>query len=304
MSVRFVVVTDTHYHPTALRDWGAPKMLTRSREVLAASVPAINAVEADFIIHGGDLVCGGGSFDLSRIDYEQSIRDVAAEYAKLRAPIHYVPGNHDSDAQTGSFDRLFATFPIPRLLDVVDVAPGLRLALANIYHEAPLIGRWSDELDQALRRADAEARENQCALLLVLHEWILPNLVRPGDHYDAGCIESASTLRDTLIACTCVVATFSGHRHVNRLRLWRDIVMVDTACLIGHPLGFREIVLEDDGFLQSHFHVLDCPDVLAASRSRSSQEANERYEGEELDRRGVLMAPRLQQIWAPRQSAS
>ncbi|MBT4611696.1 MAG: hypothetical protein HOC05_16765, partial [Gemmatimonadetes bacterium] len=159
-------------------------------------------------------------------------------------------------------------------------------------------------LDQALRRADAAAREDHCALLLVLHEWILPNLVRPGDDDDVGCIEGASVLRDTLIDCTSVVATFSGHRHVNRLRLWRDIVLVDTACLIGHPLGFREIVLEEDGFLQSHFHVLDCPDLLEASRYRSSREANERYEGEELDRNGVLLAPRLQRIWAWRQRQS
>lgn len=298
MSIRFVVVTDTHYHPTALRDWGAPKMLTRSREVLDATVPAINAVDADFIIHGGDLVCGGGSFDLSTTDYERSVRDVAEAYSHLQAPIHYVPGNHDGDAQTGSFQALFEAFPMPRLLDVIDVAPGMRIALVNLYHIDPLIGRWTTALDEALRNADADAVRDGCALLLVLHEWLVPGHLRPDDAPDKGCVEEAARLRETLCACSSVVATFSGHRHVNRLRLWRDIVIVDTACLIGHPLGFREIALHDDGFLEARFHVLPCPDLLAASQSRSTREMNERYSGEQMDRDTVLLAPRLQRIRA------
>ncbi|MEC9377719.1 MAG: metallophosphoesterase [Candidatus Latescibacterota bacterium] len=110
MTIRFVVMTDSHYHPTAIRDWGAPKMLTQSGEALETSVPAVNALDADFIIHGGDLVCGGGSFDLPTDEYEHSIRHVAETYGRLQAPIHYVPGNHDCDAQTGSFDSLYSAF--------------------------------------------------------------------------------------------------------------------------------------------------------------------------------------------------
>ena len=296
MTIRFVVMTDSHYHPTAIRDWGAPKMLTQSGEALETSVPAVNALDADFIIHGGDLVCGGGSFDLPTDEYEHSIRHVAETYGRLQAPIHYVPGKHDCDAQTGSFDSLFSTFTMPQILNVVDVAPGVRLALANLYHRDPVTGHWTQELDEALRCADLAAKKDDAALLLVLHEWIAPGHVRPGDDYDTGCVVHADRLRATLVECSSVVATFSGHRHVNRLRLWRDIVLVDTACLVGHPLGFREITLDDDGFLQSRFHVLDCPQLLASSRARCSNEMNQHYAGEELDRNGVVLAPRYQQI--------
>ncbi|MEE2833688.1 MAG: hypothetical protein VYD18_15120, partial [Candidatus Latescibacterota bacterium] len=66
--IDFVVLGDSHYHPTAQRDFSAPKMLTRAREVLDASVPAINDASPDFILHNGDLLCGGDSFDLSTAD--------------------------------------------------------------------------------------------------------------------------------------------------------------------------------------------------------------------------------------------
>lgn len=296
MSTRFVLVTDTHYHPTADRDWGAPKMLTRAGEVLDASVPAINAVAPDFIVHGGDLVCGGGSFDLSRADYDRSLGEVADAYQGLTAPIHYVPGNHDCDARTSSFEPLFEAFAMPRLLDIVEVAPGLCLALANIYHDGGTTGRWTEALDAALRQADARAKRQDKALLLILHEWILPRFVRPGDADDVGCIEAAGRLRQTLIECRNVVATFSGHQHENRVRLWHDLVIIDTACLIGFPLGFREITLDAAGFMTYKFHTLNCPELLEASQERSSREANDRYAGEEADRNGTVLLPRLGHI--------
>ena len=42
MAADFVFLTDTHHYPDAPEDFGAPKMLTRSREVLDAIVPAVN----------------------------------------------------------------------------------------------------------------------------------------------------------------------------------------------------------------------------------------------------------------------
>jgi hypothetical protein len=44
-----------------------------------------------------------------------------------------------------------------------------------------------------------------------------------------------------------VIAIFTGHRHINRIRMYRDFLIIDTACLIGFPLGFREVWLTDDG---------------------------------------------------------
>ena len=296
MPVRFAFLTDTHHYPDAPHDYGAPKMLTRSQEVLDAIPSALNTQAFDFVVHGGDFLCGGSAFDLPTDTYLRSVAEAADAFDQIEPPFYSIPGNHDCDAQTGSFEALIETFSMPRILDVVDVAPRLRVARANLYHGGGT-GHWSDENDVALRRADVEARNDGCGLLLMLHEWILPDYLYPGDDPDTGCVHDATRLRATLLECPAVAATFSGHRHLNRLRLWHDILIIDTACLIGYPLGFRQLHLDEEGYLSCRFQVLDCPDLLAASEARSTRHENDRYRGEESDRDTTVLLPRLCRIW-------
>lgn len=297
MSVRFIFLTDSHYHPDAPQDFGAPKMLTRGREPLDATVPAINAQNPDFIVHGGDLLCGGGSFEIPRETYLQSIEAVAEVYSGFKAPVYYVPGNHDCDADTGSFDAFAQRFPIPGTLTVSGVAPGLRLALANVYAPASPGGGgvWTDEHDEILRQAGRMALEDSCALILVLHEWVV---AADGDAADKGVVGNAAALMRTLSDLPAAIAVFTGHRHVNRIRLHSGFLVVDTACLIGFPLGFREISLFSDGHLSARFHQLDLPDLIQASYDRSDPEANARWQGESGDRDTDLLLPRLRDVWS------
>ena len=71
-----------------------------------------------------------------------------------------------------------------------------------------------------------------------------------------------------------IVVAFTGHRHINRITAYRDYLVVDTACLIGFPLGYRSVVLSDDGFFKTRFHTLDLPDLLQNSYDRSTLEEN------------------------------
>ena len=295
MPVRFVHVTDTHYHPAAPRDFAPPKLLTRGSEILAASVPAINAVAPDFIVHGGDLLCGGSSFEIPRDQYERSLRDVAGAYAGFAAPIHYVAGNHDCDAQDYGYAAFLETFGVGRTLDIVDVAPRLRLALANIYRDGEAdAGTWTAELDDALRDADAQARGDRAALFLVLHSWVHPGAAADPTR---GIINNAAGVQETLAACDTVAAVFGGHRHANRVRLFRDYLCVDTACLIGYPLGFRELTVDDEGWLTSRWHTLDLPDVLDAASQLGDEEQRHRWAGEFGDRDTTVLLPRAQRLW-------
>ena len=297
MSVRFVFLTDTHYHPSAPKDFGAPKMLTRGREVLDAVAPAINALNPDFVVHGGDLLCGGGSFEIPRETYLQSIEHVAKAYNGFNAPIYYVPGNHDCDADTRSFDAFAKRFPIPETLSFSEAAPGLMLALANVYSSAAPDhgGVWTNEHDEILRQAGRIAMEDGCALILVLHEWVVP---ADGDEAGKGVVGNSEALMRTLSELPAAVAVFTGHRHTNRIRLHGGFVVVDTACLIGFPLGFREISLSSDGLLAARFHQLDLPDLIQASYDRSSPEVNAGWQGESGDRDTDLVLPGLRQVWS------
>ena len=300
MPAHFAFVTDSHYHPVAEKDFGAPKMLTHSRTVLDAMVPAINACDPQFIVHGGDLLCGGGSFEMPYDIYLQAIADVADAFEGFTAPAYYIPGNHDCDAQEGSFEALFQRLPMPQTLDIVEAGPRLRLALANVYTDSPLensAGAWTDEHDQLLRQGAAQAQKEGCALILFVHPWIFPYQEARDDFVPGGFIDNPQQVMKAVEDCPAVIAVFTGHRHINRIRSYRDFLLVDTACIIGFPLGFREVWLEDDGYFKTRFRALDLPELMQASFARSEIEVNQKWQGEVHDRDTDVLVPRLQAIW-------
>ncbi len=179
--------------------------------------------------------------------------------------------------------------------------PRLRLALANVYHEIPFEennGVWTEELDRALRQAAQQAVSDRCALILVLHPWVLPGFVADGEDPRKQLINGADRLMETVTREPGIIAIFTGHRHLNRIRMYRDILIVDTACLIGYPMGFREIHLKEDGYLAARFHQLDLPDVLQASYERSTREVNDRWEGELHDKETEILLPGLRDLWS------
>ena len=301
MAVHFAFVTDSHHHPAADKDFGAPKMLTRSHEVLDAIAPAINALEPDFVVHGGDLLCGGGSFEMPYEVYLGAVEEVGEAFDGIEAPTYYIPGNHDCDAQEGSFEAFARRFPMPQTLDIVEAAPRLRLALVNIYPVSPLEhagGTWTQEHDRLLRQGAEKARQDGCALILFIHPWVFPQYGTRGDYTPGGLVDNAAQLMETVRELPAVIAIFTGHRHINRIRAHRDFLIVDTACLIGFPMGFREVWLEEDGYFRTNFQVLDLPDLIQASFDRSELAQNQRWEGEVHDRDTEILVPRLKEIWA------
>jgi 3',5'-cyclic AMP phosphodiesterase CpdA len=297
MSARFVFVTDSHHYPDAPRDFAAPKMLTKSQEILDAMVPAINAASPDFVVHGGDLLCGGGSFELTLEKYVRAIDEVGDALDGLRAPTYIVPGNHDCESGTGSFARFAERFDIPDTLDVFDVGPRLRLATVNIYQCDPLTegqGIWTEELDRKLRAAATDASNDDCALVLALHSWILP---LAGEEGSSTVITHAERLRETVATHPAIVIVLTGHRHRNRVALLHGCLLLDTACIVGYPMGFRDITLHEDGTIKIAFIVLGLPDLVQASYDRSSKAENERWDGEPGDRNAEIHSHRLQALW-------
>jgi 3',5'-cyclic AMP phosphodiesterase CpdA len=296
---RFVFVTDSHYYPDAPKDFGAPKMLTKGRELHKAVVPAINAVAPDFILHGGDFLCGGNSFDLPTDTFEQSIQEVQDLFEGFEAPFYCIPGNHDCDAQTWSFDAFNKAFNPPDILAVDDVSATLRIARANIFLGDTKqfgAGEWTDTHDDLLRAANAAAINDGKPIVLCLHTWVLPDSeVRPGED-GSGCVKGSGRLLSTVSECDAIVAVFTGHRHLNRISAYRDFLIVDSASLIGYPFGFREVTLSNDGWFSTRFHRIEIPEVMEAYRQRDDAGEDDRWQGQPHDCDCDILIPHLQKL--------
>ena len=104
-------------------------------------------------------------------------------------------------------------------------------------------------------------------------------------------VKGAERLLETVIEQPSIVAISTGHRHLNRIRMYRDFLIVDIACFIGYLMGFREILLKEDGYFEAPFHQLDLLHVLQASYERSIREINDRFEGGVHDRETTVRCP-------------
>lgn len=274
-------------------------MLTMGRPIHEALVSAVNALEPDLILHGGDFLCGGGSFELAPNIYQRSIREVRHMFEGFNAPFYGIPGNHDCDAQTWRFDAFKKAFGTPDILDIDTVSPTLRIARANVFlgdTKTFGAGEWTDQHDERLRSANSDAVRDGIPIVLCLHTWILPDAPVPPGEDGRGCIRRAAGLLQTISECPAIVATFTGHRHLNRITAYRDFLVVDTACVIGYPFGFREVSLSDNGWFSTRFHRLDIPEVTAAYRLRDDIGDDSRWEGQPHDCDLDVLIPRLQSL--------
>ena len=212
MSVHFVFLTDSHYYPGAPKDYGAPKMLTQSKTVLDAIVPAVNPIKPEFIVHGGDFLCGGSSFDLPWTTYLQSIEDVATAFAGFEAPMYCVPGNHDSDAQQGLLKRLrkdSTSLKHSRSLTLLHAFASRSLTSITNATQSKTATAFGPIPSTTPSVKEAEkAYDEGHAMLLFLHTWVLPS-----DEEGKGILNGADRLLETVKESPAIVALFTGHRH-------------------------------------------------------------------------------------------
>jgi Icc protein len=92
MTSRFLHISDTHLGPDRAHElYGV-----NTYRAAAALVDALNDVpaEASFVIHTGDIVAHPS---------EEAYRLAAEVFSRLRLPVYYVSGNHDSSAMIRAF---------------------------------------------------------------------------------------------------------------------------------------------------------------------------------------------------------
>ena len=129
---KFAFITDTHLYPNAPRNFaGGLQQQKNSLALYEKLVEQLNAFEPAFVIHGGDIVCGGNSFEMSATDYEAALDSAKELGERINAPCYYIPGNHDLHPETGSKDAYLARFGINNMGSVSFVHENIRFILLD-----------------------------------------------------------------------------------------------------------------------------------------------------------------------------
>lgn len=208
----FVHLSDLHF----LEDPARPQHGVRTREVFERAIPLVNTVGPHFIVAGGDLTSD---------EKEASYRHAQAAFARLRAPVHAIMGNHDDRYM---FRSVFRPYGPPRrdpLYGAFDAGP-CRVVLLDSHLPGAVAGRMDAE---QLVWLDAElAAHPGRPTFAFVHHPPLPIGVRWLD--ELGFLNGDELIR-VLAGHPQVRAVFFGHVHQPRAWRHRGIVFASVPAL-------------------------------------------------------------------------
>ncbi len=235
---RIAFVSDHHYWPGNLENWGGGSQITSNCERrMPDLIQVLNEEHLDLSIHGGDVISGGGSFFPPSEEYSKELAFARRFYDGLAHP--YIPliGNHEipeahyaSDSQLASWSRLFGAsyrhhdvkgwriIGLNCLLPNPNGRYGRGDSYGNVYGIDDVQFDW---LRKTLK--DAAGRGLKC--VLCAH-------VPPNQWFDAALFE------ETIAASGTVKAMLCGHTHRNSLFLMGGIPILVRVANVTSPFGY------------------------------------------------------------------
>ena len=129
---KFAFITDTHLYPEAPQNFaGGLQQQEKSYALYEKLIEQLNAFDPAFVVHGGDIVCGGQSFDMSAEEYVVALNIAHSLGEKLNMPCYYIPGNHDLNPETGTKEMYIERFGINGMGSVSFVKENVRFILMD-----------------------------------------------------------------------------------------------------------------------------------------------------------------------------
>jgi 3',5'-cyclic AMP phosphodiesterase CpdA len=282
MAFNFAFITDTHLYPDAPQDFGAGVQQSKSSVALYSElIRQLNEFGPEFVIHGGDIVCGGDSFEMPVEQYEAALGQAKQFGEQLHAPCYYIPGNHDLNPVSGSKTAYLNHFGIDGLAYTSFVHEDLRFILLDTQEvDRDLthghIGETQLEWFSGELQAAADAAQE---VFIFSHQLLFP----PEEFDGLGArIDNPEAVLEILDQFNHVLAAFHGHLHINRVINRRDVFYAITSAVICYPMMWRQVFVEAE-----HIHVKSCqlnlPDIVASSAD-AQPERHQHVLGSEADR--------------------
>ena len=264
---KFAFITDTHLYLNAPKNFASGLQRQKeSPELYKKLVEQLNAFDPAFVIHGGDIVCGGKSFDMSADDYEYALHRAKRFGEHFNAPCYYIPGNHDLDPETGSKASYCALFGINDRTYHSFVHEQIRFILLDA-QEVPedlthgYIGTeqltW---LESELKCASDKGEE----IFIFSHQLLLPSVEFQG--LGSRIANSAEVMEVIAPFGRNVLACFCGHLHLNRIFREQGLLCIVSAGPICYPMTYRQIYVSADKF-EGRTEQIELPDSFAGSEA-------------------------------------
>ncbi len=264
---KFAFITDTHLFPNAQQNFaGGLQQQKNSFALYEKLIEQLNTFEPEFVIHGGDIVCGGNSFDMSAEEYVVALNTVQSLGERLNMPCYYIPGNHDLNPETGSKDMYIERFGINGMGSMCFVKENIRFILLDS-QEVPedlTHGYVSTNQLAWVEREMKKAVDYDEELFFFSHQLPFPSVEFQG--IGSRIANSAEIIEVVAPFERRILGFFCGHLHLNRVFREQGMLCIVTSGIISYPMMWRQVFVYPDRIEVKSIPV-DLPDVLAESEA-------------------------------------
>ena len=264
---KFAFITDTHLYPSAPQNFASGLQQQKKSLLLYEKlVEQLNAFDPAFVIHGGDIVCGGKSFGMSAEEYEDALDTAQRLGQRINAPVYYMPGNHDLHPETGAKDSYLARFGINGMGSTCFVHENIRFILMDS-QEVPedlTHGYISTNQLAWVERELKRARDYDQNVFIFSHQLPFPNVEFQG--VGSRVANSAEILEVITPFDRQILAFFCGHLHLNRVFREQGMLCIVSSGIICYPMMWRQVLVYPDR-IDVRSETVDLPDVLAESEA-------------------------------------
>ena len=265
--LKFAFITDTHLYPNAPQNFaGGLQQQMNSLALYERVIEQINEFNPTFVVHGGDIVSGGNSFDMSSQDYVDALNVAKSLGEKLNAPIYYIPGNHDLDPETGSKASYLECFGINNRGSTSFVKENIRFILMDA-QEVPedlTHGYVSTNQLAWVERELKMAADYGEEIIIFTHQLPFPSVEFQG--VGSRIANSAEILEVVAPFEQQILAFFCGHLHLNRVYREQGLLCIITSGVICYPMMWRQVCVYPDRVEVLSVPV-DLPEVYADSEA-------------------------------------
>ncbi len=264
---KFAFITDTHLYPNATQNFaGGLQQQKNSVALYEKMIEQLNAFDPAFVVHGGDIVCGGQSFDMSAEEYVEALNTAKSLGERLNMPCYYMPGNHDLDPETGFKVSYIERFGINGMGSVSFVKENIRFILLDA-QEVPedlTHGYVSTNQLAWVEREMKKSADYGEEIFFFSHQLPFPSVEFQG--IGSRIANSAEILEIVAPFEKQILGFFCGHQHLNRVFREQGLLCIVTSGIICYPMMWREVHVYPDR-VEVNSVPVDLPEVLAESEA-------------------------------------